>query len=358
MLMMAIRRGGARKRTHQQAAASSSTHVADIAPANRSAVQWAELSDEVLNLACLDAHLAGAGPRESLIARLVDFYRSPPTSTAATNSTSVLSAHTSTTGPLVSPAVIPPPAQVVTTTMTGTTASHVAVDISSIVAQEVRRHLANMVTSTTSVVASRPSTGTDASVAPSGNLFSFSIDSPVPDNCRSLPSASASGARPSLPAVPRAAIDKIKAGEYVNFDVLLPNYTPMSHDEYAFQLVGGADPSVCLVPKNQAKPKVSNFNAWMVAWSNFMQIYTSFWPHRVGELITYQSIICDFASQFSFSAWVNYDRMFRFRMAQDPLLSWSITDDDLLPVLCALGRKEGNYNPKLLKTCSVANFML
>ena len=67
------------------------------------------------------------------------------------------------------------------------------------------------------------------------------------------------------PAIPKAAFDKIKAGEYVKLDTLLPNYTPMSHDEYAFQFVGGTNPSVCLVPKNLAKPKISNFNSWMVA---------------------------------------------------------------------------------------------
>ena len=39
------------------------------------------------------------------------------------------------------------------------------------------------------------------------------------------------------------------------------------------------------------------------------------------ELVRYQSIMCDFVSQFSFSAWLNYDRMFRFRMAQNESLS-------------------------------------
>ena len=109
---------------------------------------------------------------------------------------------------------------------------------------------------------------------------------------------------------------------------------------------------MCLVPKNQSKPKISNFNAWAVAWSNFLRVYSHFYPLRVSELIRYQSIIFDFASQFSFSAWLNYDRMFRFRMAQNPSLSWDRVDDDLynrflrhapLQNLCYLCRNFGHF---------------
>ena len=124
-----------------------------------------------------------------------------------------------------------------------------------------------------------------------------------------------------LPAIPKAAMDKIRNGEFVNFDTLLPNHTPVNHDEYTFKLVEGPSPSVSLVPKHQSHPKVVNFNSWMVAWTNFMRAYAVFFPHRITELVRYQSIICDFATQYSFSGWLAYDWLFRYRLANDPSLS-------------------------------------
>ena len=67
----------------------------------------------------------------------------------------------------------------------------------------------------------------------------------------------------------------------------------------------------------------------MVAFSNFLRIYTVYFPDRTHELIRYQSTMVDFANQFTFEAWLNYDRMFRYRMAQNPSLSWDRIDDDL-----------------------------
>ena len=151
-----------------------------------------------------------------------------------------------------------------------------------------------------------------------------------------LSSALSSGSIPQpsagssiMPAIPKSAIDKIRSGEFVNFDTLLPCHGPVAHDEYTFQVVGGSSPSVSLVPRNQNKPRVINFNLWMVSWTNFFRTYVVFWPQRMSELLRYQATICDFANQFTFAAWSGYDRMFRYSMASDPSLSWSRVDDDL-----------------------------
>ena len=171
-----------------------------------------------------------------------------------------------------------------------------------------------------------------------------------------LPSTSSHQASSAVPAIPKSAIDKIRSGEFVNFDSLLPNHSPVAHDEYTFKVIGGSSPSVSLVPKNQNKPKVTNFNLWMVSWTNFFRTYIIFWPHRVSELVRYQATICDFANQFTFAAWSGYDRMFRYRMATDQSLSWSRVDDDLynrylrgasLQTLCYVCRNFGH----LANTC-------
>ena len=86
-----------------------------------------------------------------------------------------------------------------------------------------------------------------------------------------------------------------------------------------------------------------------------MNILLRLWvvlPHRLLELVRYQAIICDFANQFTFHAWSNYDRMFRYQVAYNATLSWNRVDDDLYnrylrsaPVqnLCYVCRNFGHY---------------
>lgn len=129
----------------------------------------------------------------------------------------------------------------------------------------------------------------------------------------------------NMPALPQAVIDKIRNGEFVNFDLLLPNRSPVLTDEYSFKMVGGSTPSVSLIPKNQHKPKVIDFSSWMVAWTNFLRCYILFFPQRIQELIRYQALITDFASQYIFSAWSQYDRMFRYQLTFNQELSWQFS---------------------------------
>ena len=90
----------------------------------------------------------------------------------------------------------------------------------------------------------------------------------------------------------------------------------------------------------------------MVAWNNFSRCFSNFFPHRIQELVHYQAIICDFANQFTFSAWSNYDRMFRYQAAYNAALSWNRVDDDLynrylrgatIQQLCYVCRNFGHY---------------
>jgi len=129
-----------------------------------------------------------------------------------------------------------------------------------------------------------------------------------------------------MPPLPQAVIDK---SEFVNFDLLLPNREPVLNDEYTSKVIRGSSPSVSLVPKNQTKPKVVDFNSWMVAWNNFLRCLSLFFPSRTQELIWYQAIIADFASQYTFLSWSQYDQMFWYQLAFNSELSWQFVDDDL-----------------------------
>ena len=84
--------------------------------------------------------------------------------------------------------------------------------------------------------------------------------------CLGLPAAPpAQLGSPLSPAIPKTALDKIRNGEFVKFDTLLPNHSPVTQDEYTFKFGEGSSPSVSLVPKHQSSPKVVNFNSWIQA---------------------------------------------------------------------------------------------
>ena len=381
VLCCAVRRGGARKRTHNQTEASGSSSVANISPELRSLADWNECTVEVLRLACHYIHIVDTGTHEELVNRLFRFYH--PNS--VDNSTSSVTSNT-------------------VTFSAAPTVNHS--DLSAIIAAEVRRYLSgnnvqpvsNVPPSLNDINLQRNQQGmnsgpsgnaglalssqpgpSSASLSDSGRLSGidtggllqsgFLNSQPGPSNPSSvggqfslpfnsgvsgaslLPSGT-SDTTASLPAIPKSALDKIKNNEYVSFDTLLPNYTPIAHDEYGLQFEGGSDLSVKVVPKSQTRPKISDFNSWMVAWSNFMRVYTHFHPLRIHELIQYQSFICDFASQFTFSAWIGYEQMFRYRMALNPGLSWARVDEDLynrylrhwpLQTMCYVCRNFGHF---------------
>ena len=363
-----------RRSTNQEPADDTPPAVADIPEEDRTREEWLAVPIGSLRLYCNHHHLSMEGTHEALVDRLLNFFghnttnsdtvvNQLPSNSSVINvnhslpgpsNSGLLNPSPSNPGPLVS-AVNPP---------TGASAAQpFNVDLSNLIQAEVRRYLAGINAPAANAPASGTSNNSFAVPGPSGLSGGLGASAPgiSSGSGRGLPflppphvpyaAAGTSADTPELPPVTRAAIDKIKNHEYVNFDLLLPNYSPLNNDEYAFQLSAGANPTVKLVPKNHARPKVSDFSSWMVAWTNFLRIYTHFYPHRVHELIQYQSFIADFAAQFSFQAWWNYDRLFRERIAQNPGLSWARVDEDLynrylrhspLQVLCFSCRNFGH----------------
>ena len=348
LLTQAVRKnGGARKRTINNTVSSNS--VADIPPERRTYMEWSSLEDEALRLACHNEHLVETGSHEDLVNRLFAFYHAAP----------AVVAQPPQPAPVVSRPVLVPPVSSISS----------PVDISSMVAAEVRRILGQQSDSNRhnghENIVNINSNGPD--VASAGNDMGVNncLDS-LPSGSAGLSSATCSQsvgllgsssasiepqAGGDFPAVPKAVIEKIKKHEFVEFDTLLPNYSPLLRDELGFQWVDGSEPGMRLVPKTQTRPRVSDFTSWMVAWNNFMAIYVHFWPHRIMELLRYQAIICDFASQFTVSSWMGYERMFRLRVSQNHGLSWDRIDDSLynrylrhstLQVLCFSCRNFGH----------------
>ena len=349
----------------------------------KSLQDWKSMSTEALQLACNTLHISSSGARCTIATRLYRFFH-PPSSVINNNNTvsdlAVNVVEQAEFQPLSSASDVGP------SQSGGNELSilHSQPDIASVVRLEVQRALANfafssspsppvVATSTrpesvhqhpphqtsSATLDSRPYNivGNEHLTSNQASASSSSADVILPDTVARMLSNQGRASQASIntsamPPLPQTVIDKIKNCEFVNFDLLLPNRSPIQNDEYTFKVVGGATPSVALVPNNQKKPKVTDFNSWMVAWNKFIRCYSIFHPHRVQELIRYQTIICDFASQYNFAAWSQYDQMFRYQLAYNHDLSWYRIDDDLynryirgatLRDLCYLCRSFGHF---------------
>ena len=100
------------------------------------------------------------------------------------------------------------------------------------------------------------------------NLPLLSLSSPFP------------GAATLLP-LPRSILLNIRQGEFINFDRLLPSFSPI--EEYSIEVhsnsVNASGPSVSLVPKRQHQPKAKDFHLWLTAWNIYLQAMIVSHPH-------------------------------------------------------------------------------
>ena len=110
----------------------------------------------------------------------------------------------------------------------------------------------------------------------------------------------------------------------------VPATSPLSVEDYTIKVnSAGSEPSVSLVPRAQNRPRVIDFYSWLTSWNYYLQAMSFYHPTRVPELIMYQSIIVRFACQYTFASWYTYDKLFRYHMANHPMMSWSQVADDL-----------------------------
>ena len=108
-----------------------------------------------------------------------------------------------------------------------------------------------------------------------------------------------------LPALPSTVLKKIQAGEFVNFNDLLPHYmSPSTSDDFTIQLSQSSvtnPTSLSLVPRSQSsRAKVYDFSSWLQAWNNFLRATIYYHPMLTDELLFYQSMMCQHGTRYIF----------------------------------------------------------
>ncbi len=68
---------------------------------------------------------------------------------------------------------------------------------------------------------------------------------------------------------------------------------------------------------------IASLQLWLQAWSTYAEVLSAAFPKRAPHLWRYQ---VRSSQRFQVTAWLQYDLLFRRKLALDPTASWSTTD--------------------------------
>ena len=297
---------------------SRSESVAFIPPALRTLDDWLALDREGLILSANGARIHAVGSPNLLAARLYQHYNPTPASTWNTSvsqsivvsspipsqalserSVTIVTSSSSTNDPIMSHHSLPP--------------TSVAANPSSLPTAEYIR----------GIVREEIGEAIQSAIQP---LFSdrHHLDNVIPALRQQHP----------LPAVPSAVLERIRRGEFINFDNLLPNNVPSEFSPTFVMSLNSSqstiNPSVILRSSNQNnKNKVVDLHTWVLAWSLFFQAAIIFNEHLTAQLAKYQLFITQLAVNYNFNAWYAYDQAFRLFLANNPNGKWDTCNEDI-----------------------------
>ena len=123
-----------------------------------------------------------------------------------------------------------------------------------------------------------------------------------------------------LPPIPAKLVSRIEAGKYINMTELLP-------DKLGILRTAASDDSFKTTrPRRKA---LSGILEWIQSFAIYMAVVCRKQPHRIQDLLGYQTLIVEASLEYQGDSWVGYDRRFRQRAATNPSLLWANTDPTL-----------------------------
>ena len=145
-----------------------------------------------------------------------------------------------------------------------------------------------------------------------------------------LPLPSTTPSSPLADHVSTKTKQAILRGEYVEFDLLLPENSSLLTDNELTGLsisVGGKQ--VDLPNSRKKKTHVDSIDKWLSAFAVYCTILLSSFPRRAVEMFAYQEIICSAQRKFAGFAWLSNDIDFRRKAASNLSLNWGERDTQL-----------------------------
>jgi hypothetical protein len=155
---------------------------------------------------------------------------------------------------------------------------------------------------------------------------------PVQSSTREFPFGNLGSSGASMPPAPESVIKKIRQGEYIHLDHLLPG-SATSGDNYTITFhtneTAPGTPALKVEPRRADGKKIADFVGWLSAWNSYIRIVLFYFPEKVQEMLFYQSSIAQLASYYPFNVWSSYERAFRMHLAMSPAGRWDVFSEEL-----------------------------
>ena len=138
---------------------------------------------------------------------------------------------------------------------------------------------------------------------------------------------------PGLPALPKKVVERIHAGEYIDFSELPPAKGKVR------PLHQGLDGQVILVQAQdllQSKKLIQDLPTWVQCFAVYVAVVVQKQPERVADLMAYATSIAKASKKYRWPSWVVYDQNFRQEAVSSPAQPWSKIDPSIYSQ-CFLG---------------------
>ena len=131
---------------------------------------------------------------------------------------------------------------------------------------------------------------------------------------------------PGLLSVSQKVIDKIKRGEYIDFNELPParglSKSLPPHLEGQLVIVQADDLVV-------SRKLIPNFETWSQCFAIYAAVRIANDPSKAGDLMAYSHSVAAMAKKFPWPSWIPYDQAFREEAAYLPARLWGKEDASL-----------------------------
>ena len=143
-----------------------------------------------------------------------------------------------------------------------------------------------------------------------------------------------------LAALPKKAVGKILAFEYVDFNEFPP---AKGKNRSVPQTLEGQVVVVQAVDLVQTKKLILDLETWIQCFSLFAATLLPHHPGRLAELMAYQSIIAKASARYKWPSWIIYDQSFQQDVESNPSQSWAKVEPSTY-ALCFTGQAKSAEN--------------
>ena len=130
-----------------------------------------------------------------------------------------------------------------------------------------------------------------------------------------------------LPPVPCKLVARILKGEFIDMAELLRDNLEAQRRASAVAQVGAAAAS-----NAKSRREVPDLMSWVQCFGTYIAVVTSQFPHRIKELLAYQTLIVREARRCGGRGWLAYDSHFRQQVVGNEAADWSRLNQSLYAV--------------------------